>query len=299
MILGRMKKKIIKLYWFLTHLIVDRLLFIVDYVFFNKLRKVKFLPLNLNSQKVLVIAAHSDDEILGLGGTLLNHSALGHEIAVVYITDGCKSVHSSLTSQEMIAMRKQEALRLLNYFPNIETFFLDEISFEFSVSESLISKIACIIQNVAPDIIYVLSPIDINIDHTNSALASFTAMQSIHYEGRVCLYEVQTPLTYLYANRYIDITSFVDSKKEILLNYKSQSVMFNSFLKIICYNKLAAICLPGIRAAEFVRELSQEDISQLIKMSHSIDKDKILIMRSRQLLRTSYKSMEKYFLSCQ
>ena len=90
----------------------------------------------------------------------------------------------------------------------------------------------------------------------------------------MCLYEVQTPLTYLYANRYIDITDFIENKKNILLSYKSQSVMFNSFIKIICYNKLAAIHLPNTNAAEFVRELSEEDIMQLIRRSNSINKDK-------------------------
>ena len=60
--------------------------------------------------------------------------------------------------------------------------------------------------------------------------------------------------------------------------------------------KLAAIHLPNTNAAEFVRELSEEDILQLIRRSNSINKDKILIMRAKRFLRTSYKSMEKFFL---
>lgn len=296
MILYKIKSFFIKLYWFLAHLIVDRLLFIIDYFFFFRLKKTNFLPLDLTSQKVLVIAAHSDDEILGLGGTLLKHSTLNHDITILYVTDGCKSFNPSVTRQEMVAMRRHEALNLSNYFSKIKTIFLNKISFEFTVSESLISEIAHAIQNSNPDIIYVLSPIDVNIDHTNAALASFAAIQNIHYRGRMCLYEVQTPLTYLYANRYIDITDFIENKKNILLSYKSQSVMFNSFIKIICYNKLAAIHLPNTNAAEFVRELSEEDILQLIRRSNSINKDKILIMRAKRFLRTSYKSMEKFFL---
>ena len=113
MILYKIKSFFIKLYWFLAHLIVDRLLFIIDYVFFFRLKKTNFLPLDLTSQKVLVIAAHSDDEILGLGGTLLKHSTLNHDITILYVTDGCKSFNPSVTRQEMVAMRRYEALNLL------------------------------------------------------------------------------------------------------------------------------------------------------------------------------------------
>lgn len=289
------KRALVKLYWSTSSIIIDKLLYFVDYHFFTNLKKIDFPHHNLNSPKVLVIAAHSDDEILGLGGTLLKHNALNHDITVLYVTDGSKSVNPDLTSREMIEIRKYEALNLSKYISKVKAIFLEEKSFDFTVSNNLISEISNVIQNTNPDIIYILSPIDINIDHTYTAQAAFAAVDQINYNGRLCLYEVQTPLTHLYANRFIDITDFINTKKNILLNYKSQKIMFGSFLKVLCCNKLAAIHLSKTKAIEFVRELSKDEIPQLINRSHSIDKNNILIIKQRRLLRTSYKSMLKYF----
>ena len=39
--------------------------------------------------KVLVIAAHPDDEVYGMGGTMAKLSDAGHEVHVLIVTDGC------------------------------------------------------------------------------------------------------------------------------------------------------------------------------------------------------------------
>ena len=39
-------------------------------------------------KKILIIAAHPDDEILGCGGTILKNIKLGNKVNVLYISDG-------------------------------------------------------------------------------------------------------------------------------------------------------------------------------------------------------------------
>ena len=39
-------------------------------------------------KKILVIAAHPDDELLGCGGTLLYYRKLGYKVKVVFLSDG-------------------------------------------------------------------------------------------------------------------------------------------------------------------------------------------------------------------
>ena len=39
-------------------------------------------------QIILVVAAHSDDEVLGCGGTLLKHVARGDEVHIMFLTNG-------------------------------------------------------------------------------------------------------------------------------------------------------------------------------------------------------------------
>ena len=45
--------------------------------------------------KILVIAAHPDDEILGMGGTLLKHSMKGDTVEVVFMATGITSRRST------------------------------------------------------------------------------------------------------------------------------------------------------------------------------------------------------------
>ena len=41
-----------------------------------------------DKDRVLVVAAHPDDEVLGMGGTLLKHYRDGDEISVIFMSDG-------------------------------------------------------------------------------------------------------------------------------------------------------------------------------------------------------------------
>ena len=42
-------------------------------------------------KKVLVFAAHPDDEIIGCGGTLLKYKEKGYKLSIVFYTDGISS----------------------------------------------------------------------------------------------------------------------------------------------------------------------------------------------------------------
>ena len=39
--------------------------------------------------KILIIAPHPDDEILGVGGTIAKYVSMGHEVYVCIVTKGC------------------------------------------------------------------------------------------------------------------------------------------------------------------------------------------------------------------
>ena len=45
--------------------------------------------------KVLIIVAHPDDEVLGMGGAILKHTKNGDDVTVAYLTTGITSRRSS------------------------------------------------------------------------------------------------------------------------------------------------------------------------------------------------------------
>ncbi len=66
--------------------------------------------------KILIIVAHPDDEILGMGGTILKHTKKGDDVTIVYLTTGIASRRSSnynnspsykLSKNESIKIKKQ------------------------------------------------------------------------------------------------------------------------------------------------------------------------------------------------
>ena len=59
--------------------------------------------------RVLVLAAHPDDEVLGMGGTIAVHTDRGDEVRVVVVTDGSSTQYPG--DAEIRAQKEDEALR--------------------------------------------------------------------------------------------------------------------------------------------------------------------------------------------
>ena len=41
-----------------------------------------------SNERIVVLAPHMDDEVIGCGGTLARHVACGAEVTIVFLTDG-------------------------------------------------------------------------------------------------------------------------------------------------------------------------------------------------------------------
>ena len=55
----------------------------------------------MKNKKILVIASHPDDEVLGCGGTLIKYSKMGYEIRIVFMTNGVSS-RSKIKNNEIL-----------------------------------------------------------------------------------------------------------------------------------------------------------------------------------------------------
>ena len=61
------------------------------------------------NKKILVVASHPDDEVLGCGGTLIKYSKDGYEIKIIFMTNGVSS--RSKTKKNEILKRKNAAVK--------------------------------------------------------------------------------------------------------------------------------------------------------------------------------------------
>jgi LmbE family N-acetylglucosaminyl deacetylase len=129
------------------------------------------------NKKVLVIAAHADDDVLGCGATVAKHIANGASVKVVFLADGVTSRASetpeSLTSRERAA---QIALSILgvkeHYFCNLPDNSMDSLPLL-----EVIRTLQVAIGDFCPDVVYTHSPTDLNVDHRIAFAATLTVFR--------------------------------------------------------------------------------------------------------------------------
>jgi len=125
--------------------------------------------MNTEGHKVLVVAAHPDDEVLGCGGTIANHSMAGDTVFILLLSNGVASrdIAEVALLEQQIQQRKVSAekaakvlgaqvLELLGYPDNR----MDSVDLL-----DVVKNVESYINGIHPDIVYTHHSSDVNIDH--------------------------------------------------------------------------------------------------------------------------------------
>ena len=218
--------------------------------------------------KVLVIAPHPDDEILGVGGTIAKRTAAGDEVYVCIVTKGCQP----LFSEEFIEQGRSEARKSHAFLGVGETFFLDfpAVMLETVARYELNDKISQVIQKVQPDEVYIPHRGDMQLDHQMVVDAAMVALRPKyeHVVSRVYAYETLSETGWNIPNVenefiptvYEDITDTLEKKLEAMKIFESQLAEFPNARSIGALEALAKYrgATVNVRAAEafqLIREI--------------------------------------------
>jgi len=179
---------------------------------------------------VLVIAPHADDEVLGCGGTMARHAAMGDRVYVLVITRGIPE----LFPPEEIERIRQELRVAHKILGVVDTLFLDfpapklDVVPEYKLAEA----ISNVIRSLQPDILYLPYRGDIHVDHQAVYHAAMVAVRPINNipVRRVLCYETLSETEWggpfgdvaFIPNVFVDITKFLDKKLEAMSAYRSQ-----------------------------------------------------------------------------
>lgn len=183
--------------------------------------------------KILVIAAHSDDEVLGCGGTIARHAAQGDDVAVLFMTDGVGARIGA--GNNKVTRRKaasNQALKILGCTKYINFDFPDNAMDSRPLLE-IVNKIEDFCSEWgSPSTVYTHHPNDLNIDHqvTHAAtMACFRPQPKIQPPTKKILsFEVPSStgwngsLSCFNPNYYVDITPFTDMKIRALESYADE-----------------------------------------------------------------------------
>ena len=113
--------------------------------------------------KVLVIAPHPDDEVLGCGGTIIKHAREEDEVYLCVIT---KAYPPEWPEQE-VEERKKEVFQAAEILGIKQVYFLDlpTVKLDTVPQKELNDLLTQVIEKVEPQILYIPHKGDVNKDH--------------------------------------------------------------------------------------------------------------------------------------
>ncbi|WP_431475315.1 MULTISPECIES: PIG-L deacetylase family protein [Marinobacter] len=180
------------------------------------------------SKTVLVVAAHTDDEALGCGGTIARHVAEGDTVYAVFLADGVTS-RPGATSEELEQRNAaaEEAHRILGITKAYMLGFPDNRMDSVPLLD-IVQKLEAVIQEIEPRIIYTHHSGDLNIDHRVTHQVVLTACRPVPGSSvkEVYAFEVlsatgwNTPTESPFVpNVFVDVSSQMDVKLAALQKY--------------------------------------------------------------------------------
>jgi LmbE family N-acetylglucosaminyl deacetylase len=179
-------------------------------------------------KRVLIIAAHPDDEILGCGGLISKYEPLGVIFKVVFIGEGSSCRFHDQTSKLAI-----DAIKERNFAAKEALTFLNVLDFNFHdlpcgrFDQVPIISINKIIEKeiieFKPDTVFTHSPYDANSDHKivfNSTIMATRPTASNHVH-RLLSYEVLSTSEWAFINTFTPNYFEALSEKQVNLKWRA------------------------------------------------------------------------------
>jgi LmbE family N-acetylglucosaminyl deacetylase len=180
--------------------------------------------------RVLVIAAHPDDEVLGMGGTIAVHTDRGDEVRIVVVTDGSSTQYpgddKTRLRKEEEAVRAAAELGVIDYahldLPDMRLDTLAHVDVNRVVEEH--------IREFAPTVVYTPQP-DVNRDHRVlfDSVAVATRPTPEQPVRRVLTYAptsstewTPAPVNWFVPNWFVDISETLERKVAAFAHYETE-----------------------------------------------------------------------------
>jgi LmbE family N-acetylglucosaminyl deacetylase len=205
--------------------------------------------------KILILAPHPGDDVLGCGGAIILHRQLGHEVNILYLTNGEKGV-PGLNHAKAADVRKQEALKAARHLQ------VDEANLHFLQlpDGDLINhsgsnyEFRQVLETTNPEVIFLPSFVEKHRDlYATNVLLKNNLIQSC----QIAAYEIWTPHT---PNRLVNISPVVEEKRAAMREHDSQLHELNYLEASIGLNRYrAGMYSVGLHYAEaFIMTTSEE-----------------------------------------
>lgn len=188
-------------------------------------------------KNILVVAAHPDDEILGVGGTVAKHVTAGDSVYALILGEGqtSRGTKREEISREVVEKLHANTMDSAKEIGLKEIFFADFPDNRFDQIDLLdiVKYVEGKIKELQPEIIYTHYSGDLNIDHQYTARAVLTATRPIGKQTVKEIYAFETLSSTEWnfdfsghggflPNVYVDITDYYENKERAMKCYVSE-----------------------------------------------------------------------------
>ena len=213
----------------------------------------------MKNNKILIVAAHPDDEILGCGGTIAKLKTY-NEINVIFMTNG---VSARGNNKLEVKKRRNSTFKLFKYlnlpkptFYNFPDNEMDKIPLL-----KVVKKIEKKIKIFQPSVVFTHYSDCLNIDHRITFEAVVTACRPINNLSvkKILSFEIQSSTDWalfkgknFQPNYFIDISNYLKSKINLINFYKQELKNYPHSRSIKSLKSLASIrgVSCGVKYAE-------------------------------------------------
>jgi N-acetylglucosamine malate deacetylase 1 len=183
------------------------------------------------SATILIIAAHPDDELLGVAGAARKHVESGDRVHALILGQGALSRDGgSDTEVESLKSQARRAGEIIG-FADVAFDDLPDNAFDTVSLLSIAKKAEAALARVRPDIVFTHHEHDLNVDHRLTFQAVLTACRPCNDLAPKALYTFETLSSTEWQSKdaksfrptlYVDIEGQVDRKIEALRCYVSE-----------------------------------------------------------------------------
>ena len=216
-----------------------------------------------DTKRILVVAAHPDDEVLGAGGTIAKHARNGDEVYVVIVAEGAGIQFPGQPEKSILKSEQaRAAAKILGVKEVFEGKFPDQKLDQFPVLE-IIQFLEKVITETEPQIIYTHHFSELNQDHRVCHEATMIAARPFnlpHLERLLC-FSVDT-LSNLgqgtaQYNVYHDISETIETKIEAMQVYNTEVRAYPHPRSLEALRLIAARngAMVGLKAAEIFQSI--------------------------------------------
>lgn len=196
--------------------------------------------MGIAGSKILVVAAHPDDETLGCGGSIARLAKEGAEVHILLLGEGMSSRYPRRSEADWKRLRRLKedarfASRLLGA-RSVRFEDLPDNRFDELPLLEIVKRVEKTLEELHPEILFTHHPGDLNVDHRLTFQAVLTATRPVNGCLAKEIYAFEVPSSTEWAfqqlepvfkpNVFIDVSSSIETKIRAMKRYRSESRAF-------------------------------------------------------------------------